>query len=55
VTVWDEYLGSTVSGAEELVLPLLSGMSVILENGVQLSEQAEKGRALPLCSCIRGH
>lgn len=35
-------------GAEESVLPLLSGVSALLATGFQLWAQAETGRVLPL-------
>jgi len=35
-------------GVEELVLPLLSGVLLLLVTGFQLQAQAETGRALPL-------
>jgi len=43
---------------EELVLPLLSGVSALLETGFQLSVQAETGGVLPLIVprflCLKG-
>lgn len=39
-------------GAEELVLPLLSGVSSLLMTGFQFWVQAETGRDLPLTALI---